>query len=284
VEKKNLFLGIIIVLVFLNVLAWNAVLKDFQENVLKVSFFDVGQGDAIFVETLKGHQILIDGGPDLSVLEKLSSAMPFYDRTLDLIILTHPESDHMAGLIEVLKRYEVDYVLWTGVIRDTQEFSEWQKVLQEEGAEIKIAKSGQKITASNAIFDILNPKESLAGKELKNSNNTSIVAKLCFIEKCFLLTGDIYKSKEIELAKENNNLESDVLKVAHHGSKTSTAEEFVQKVSPEIAVIQVGENSYGHPHSETLETLEKYDINILRTDEKGDIKIISNGYNIQLNY
>jgi len=271
------------VLFGLNILAWILVYDLKAARFLEVNFFDVGQGDAIFIETPQLHQILIDGGPTSIILEKLAKEMPFWDRTIDLIILTHPERDHIFGLIEVLKRYKVENILWTGVIRDTSEFKEWKKLIENEGAKIFIAKTGQKIKATRTVLVILYPFENLEGQELKDSNNTSIITKLIFGENSFLFTGDVYKSVERELLAKELDIDSDILKVGHHGSKTSSLEEFIKEVSPEIAVIQVGkDNLYGHPHPESLDTLEKYGIRVLRTDENGDIKIISNGKNYEV--
>ena len=277
--KKKSVLIILGILVGFNVLAWIGVFQLSQAN-LEVTFFDVGQGDSIFIETPSGHQILIDGGPTSVVLEKLGKEMPFWDRTIDLVVLTHPEHDHYGGLLEVLKRYKVENILWTGVLRDTAEYEKWQKLIQEESVEIFIAQAGQQIEGGETSISILWPVESLDGQSVSNTNNTSIVARLVFGESSFLFTGDIYQSVERKLLNQvKQRLESDVLKVGHHGSKTSSAEEFIEKVAPEIAVIQAGrDNSYGHPHEITLATLEKYGINILRTDLDGDIKIISDGY------
>lgn len=283
-QKKNIIWTGFAVLICLNVIAWTAVYNFSQPGLLEVTFFDVGQGDSIFIETPAGHQILIDGGPDKGILQKLSQEMGFYDRDIDLIILTHPEKDHMAGLIEVLKNYDVKYILWTGIIRDTAEYQEWIKVIEQEqkqGAQIKIAQAGQKMMTTRSDLVILYPFESLLNQEFEDSNNTSIVAKLSFGQNSFLFTGDIYDSIEKQLIDNEIDLNSSVLKIAHHGSKTSTSQEFVKNVSPEIAVIQLGaKNSYGHPHKQVLQTLENYNVQILRTDEKGDIKIISDGYKI----
>ncbi|PIV42232.1 MAG: MBL fold metallo-hydrolase, partial [Candidatus Nealsonbacteria bacterium CG02_land_8_20_14_3_00_40_11] len=263
-----------------------------RRNFLEVDFFDVGQGDATFIQTPEGHQILIDGGPDSAILEKLGGSLPLGDRTLDLIILTHPENDHLLGLIEVLKNYEIGNILWTGIVRDTENYKEWERLIKkeqkEEKANIFIAKAGQKIYLSernpDQYVEVLYPFESLEGKSFKDSNNTSIVNKLIFGENSFLFPGDIYKSAEKEILEKGIDVDSDVLKISHHGSKTSSAEEFIAKVSPEVAVISAGkDNKYGHPSPETLEALEKYGINILRTDINGDIKIISNGQNLTIN-
>lgn len=284
--RKNSVLIILIILFGLNVFAWVAVYELAQPQFLEVNFFDVGQGDAIFIVTPQRHQILIDGGPGPAILEKLAKEMPFYDRSIDLIILTHPEADHLTGLIEVLKNYKVDFILWTAVARDTFQWREWQKLIEsqrEKGAQLLIARPGQKIIASRTVLDILFPLENLEGQIFSDSNDTSIMAKLVFGENSFLFTGDILKSGEGRLIRAGADINSDVLKVAHHGSKTSSADEFIEKVSPEIAVISVGkDNRYGHPHQEILETLDKYGITVLRTDRDGDIKIISNGNNLKI--
>ena len=272
-DDKKIVLYILCGLILSNIVAFYAIWDLGQSQDLEVIFFDVGQGDSIFIETEGRYQILIDGGPDSTILEKLGREMPFYDRTLEMVVLTHPDHDHMAGLLEVLERYNVKYILWTGVIKDTSEFEKWQELIKKEGAEIIIAQSGQKIELGEAYLDILYPLENLEGKESKSINNTSIVCRLVFEDNSFLFTGDIEKSVERELVSSNTDLDSDFLKVAHHGSKTSSCEEFIQSVSPETAVIQCGkDNSYGHPHKEVLEILEKYDITILRTNEQGDIK------------
>lgn len=284
-KNKKLIWVVLGVLVCLNVVAWVVVWNLSQPRFLEVVFFDVGQGDAIFIETPERFQVLIDGGPDLTVLEKLGKEMPFYDRTIDLIILTHPEHDHYFGLFEVLKRYEIKNILWTGIIRDTAEYQEWMKLLEEEGAEIRIAEAGQKIIFQEdplIFMEILHPFENLTGKETKYTNDTSIVAELVFGDVSFLFTGDISKKIEKELVYEYIDLNSDVLKVAHHGSKTSSCLEFIEAVSPDIAVISVGENRWNHPHPEVLANLNQFGIQVLITRELGDIKIISDGKDFKL--
>jgi len=275
-KKVLVFLGI---LFFLNMVAWSVVFDLSQQKFLEVNFFDVEQGDAIFIETPQSQQVLIDGGPSSVILEKLGKEMPFWDREIDLVILTHPEADHLLGLFDVLKKYKVDNILWTGIIRDTPEYNEWQKLIKEEGSRIYIADSGEKVLMSNGIsMNVLYPFEKVEGKESEDSNDTSIISRLNFNKTSFLFTGDISKTGEKEILDKKMDVDSDVLKVSHHGSKNSSSEEFLQEVSPEVAVISVGKNnSYGHPASETLENLNKYGIKVLRTDERGNIKIISDG-------
>jgi competence protein ComEC len=284
-EKIKKLIPFFIGILFLsNILTWLAVFDLSRPQMLEVSFFDVGQGDSIFIETPQGHQILIDGGPDSTVLEKLGQEMPFWDRTIDLVVLTHPDFDHVSGLVEVLKSYKVENILWTGVLSDKPEAKEWEAALEEENARVVIAKAGEKIIADGAVFEILYPFEKLEGKEIESTNNSSIVIRMDYGEKSFLFTGDAYKSVESEILGKGENVDVDFLKVAHHGSKNSSAPEFIGQVSPEVAIIQVGkDNTYGHPALVTLETLEKYGIkNIIRTDLAGDIKIITNGVDYQI--
>src|SRR3989344_2336590 len=204
--RKNQVFVILGTLVGLNILAWTAV-GELRGSGLEVTFFDVGQGDAAFIETPERQQILIDGGPNSAILEKLGKEMPFWDRTIDWIILTHPEKDHLAGLLEVLKSYKVENILWTGVVRDTAEFTEWQKLIKEEGAKIFIAEAGVRILGGptslqiwgGADLGVLYPFESLEGKEMKDSNDTSIIVKLIFGKISFLFTGDASQSVEKSL-------------------------------------------------------------------------------------
>lgn len=272
-KNKRLVWISLAVLLILNITAWLIV---YDNKDLEVVFFDVGQGDSIYIEIENSFQVLIDGGPNMSVLKKLGQEMPFYDRTIELMILTHPDHDHLFGLLEVLKRYDVKNVLWTGVKKDTAEYQEWLRLIEEEGADIFMAEAGQRIDLSEEIYlSIIHPFESLEGKEVKDYNDTSIVAFLVFNNASFLFTGDISKKVEKQL-----NVDADVLKIAHHGSKSSTCSEFIEAVSPDIAVISVGENNYGHPHDEVLSILQQFGIQVLITKELGDIKLLTNGQEI----
>jgi competence protein ComEC len=160
-NRKKFIVSFFGILVALNILVWIAVFSLDTGGRLEVIFLDVGQGDSIFIKTPNNQQILIDGGPDSKVLEKLGKEVPFWDRNIDLIILTHPEKDHMAGFIEVLKRYKVENILWTGVVRDTAEYEEWIKLIGKEGADIFIAKAGQKIIAGNAELNVVYPIDNI---------------------------------------------------------------------------------------------------------------------------
>jgi len=262
------------ILSILNVLAFSLVLYLSSSAHLEVSFFDVGQGDSIFIETPEKYQVLIDGGPGYSkVLEGLSREMSFGDKEIDLMILSHPESDHMTGLLSVLENYKVDNILWTGIEKEGEKFETWKRMINEEGANVYYANKGDMVTMGDVALEILSPKELLKGKEFKESNDTAVVSKLSYKDNSFLFSGDISSKTE----KLIDDVDVDVLKVAHHGSKYSTSEDFLDKASPLIAVIQVGKNSYGHPTEEVLTRLLNSGIKILRNDTNGNIKIVSDG-------
>jgi len=285
--SKKIILSIAAFLVFLNIVCWQEVFALTLGGNLKVDFLDVGQGDSAFIQTPGGQQILIDGGPDNSALNKLSSLMPFWDKSIDLVILTHPESDHMQGLLDILQTYKADYILWSGVKKNAAEYDKWMSILnkqQKMGAKILIAEANQEIKLGNVKIDTLFPLKSIRGEEMKNtSNDTCVVNKIIFGDDSFLFTGDISSSAEKEMVDSGENVLSDVLKVAHHGSKYSTSDLFLENVNPEIAVISVGaKNTYGHPTPEALQRLENFDINIFRTDKDGDIKMESDGENIKI--
>ncbi len=272
------------ILIILNIYAWQNVFALYFPHNLKVDFLNVGQGDSAFIETPEGHQILIDGGPSSALLAKLSVNMPVWDKTIDLVILTHPESDHMQGLLFALQKYKVGYILWSGIKKSAPEYTMWLKVLDEQkkmGAKILIAQAGQEIKAGNVLINTMYPLKSMEGQEMKSSSNDScVVAKIIYGKDSFLFTGDIDTKAEKQLVNSGENILATVLKVAHHGSKYSTSDLFLENVKPAFAVVDVGKNSYGHPTPEALNRLANFGINIFRTDKNGDVVFVSDGENI----
>lgn len=261
-----------------------SVFQTFNEGSgLKVYFFDVGQGDSALIKTPDRQKILIDGGPSGAVVEKLGQNLPFYDKTINLMILTHPHADHLDGLVEVLKRYEVKKILATGAINSTPDYLAWLEEIKKENVPMEIAKAGQMIDfGDGSKIEILSPAEDFSGKQPDNLNNTSIVCKLIFGETSFLFTGDAEKEVEDILIAGGADLKADVLKVGHHGSKNSTSQEFLEAVKPKFAVISVGKkNTFGHPNAGTLSRLEKLGAEIFRTDRGGDIIISSDGQKVK---
>lgn len=267
----------------------------FRENrngVLTVAFLNIGQGDAIFIESPSGNQALIDAGPGKNVLREISKIMPFYDRSIDILLATHPDADHVGGMPDVLEKYKVGLFLEPGVDSDTSLYQELKSKIMNYESSGKIRKietrRGMVIDlGAGAILEILFPIADPANME---TNTASIVSRLVYGENEFLLTGDSPSNIEEYLisrsCKEKNcpfGLEADVLKAGHHGSKTSTSEIFVKAVAPQYAVISAGkDNRYGHPHREVLDILEKAGVEILRTDIDGQIIFKSNGVNLEV--
>ena len=260
------------------ILIWLAVFSSLSDSRLKFYALDVGQGDSIFIETPHKMQVLIDGGPDMKVLGQLSAVMPFYDRNIDLMILTHPQEDHMFGLVEVLKRYRVGRVLMTGVNYPTGTYKEFKRVIEEKNIPVTIARAGQKINLGDgALIDILYPFENISGTDFAGDvNDTSIAALVSFGAEKFLTMGDAGIKEETEIANSGQNTDIDVLKVSHHGSRFSTSQFFLEKTTPAITLISAGaRNRYGHPTKETLERLA--DIPLYRTDMQGRIAVTTDG-------
>lgn len=278
--KKYLPFSVLGVFIAVNILIWHSVFYWESRQDLHVTFFDIGQGDATFIETPNGNQILIDGGPNSAILAKLGRLMPFWDRSIDLLILTHPHADHLDGLLEVFRRYDVAAVLESGVEHSIPEYQEWRAAIGEKKTPRVVARLGQKIEAgSGVILGVMSPFESFVGQSPKNIHDAAVVTRLGYGSTSMLFMGDAEKGVEFRLlADASALLGSDILKVGHHGSKTSSSEEFLAAVSPEVAVISAGRrNRYGHPHQEVLDRLRDFGIAVLRTDTDGDVQWASDG-------
>lgn len=256
-----------------------------EKNIgsMEVHYLDVGQGDAIYIRTPNEIDVLIDGGPDKTVLSELGAVMPYWDRDIDIMILTHPHSDHVTGLIEVLRRYEVKQIYYTGVLHTAPDYLAWLEEIKKQEIPLSIVSSRFDIDlGEESKLEFLWPQENLINKKVTELNNTSIMNKLVFGEVSFLFSGDNEAEVEEELIELGVDLKADVLKSSHHGSKTSNTEEFINKVDPEIVVIQCGEdNSFHHPHGRVLSRYERDNLNIFRTDLDGRVSFITNGFEIE---
>jgi competence protein ComEC len=240
----------------------------------KVVFLDVGQGDAILLQS-GTEQVLVDGGPGMDVLGRLGEEMPWFDRHIEVLVLTHPQSDHMEGLLHVFERYDVGMILLPRAVSSTQMQKVWLERIIDKEIPYRFAWSGQELVVGDLRLNILNPfdvSEAEAATRA-NVNNASIVMRADYGEMSFLLTGDIEKRVEKIVLEgiDSKVLNVDVLKVGHHGSKSSTTEELINIVSPQMAVISVGgDNKYGHPHNDVLNRLS--DVLIMRTDQNGSVR------------
>ena len=260
-----------------NVFIWYSAAAQQDSGVLTVAFLDVGQGDSIYIEAPNGNQVLIDGGPNKTVLRELSEVMDFNDRSIDVVIATHPDKDHIGGLVDVLSRYEVDMILRSGNVADTGVYRSLNTVVLERGVEELLARRGMRVNLGGGVhLDVLFPDRDVARVE---ANNASVITRLVYGETEFLFTGDASQGIENYLVTvEREQLRSDVLKIGHHGSKTSTSNFFLSAVLPSIGVVSAGEdNSYGHPHAEVLNTLAGAGIEVVGTHEGGSIVFESDG-------
>ncbi len=242
---------------------------------LEINFLDVGQGDAILIRNSAGKTILIDGGPDGSVLEKIGRILPYTDRTIDVLILTHPHADHLVGLLAVLERYQVETVIYTGANYSDPGYRYFQEIIKQKVPQIILAEKPMDLELKdNCHLKILFPLVSLVGQDFKNINNSSLVTKLNCGARNVLLMGDAEKEVEAELMNNYPELKTSVLKLGHHGSKTASSQEFLDQTSPEMAVILVGkDNKYNLPSPEVIDRLQELNLKVIRTDNDGGLKI-----------
>jgi competence protein ComEC len=280
-NRKWLVLSLAVAAVLVSFLA-----VSLPDDRLHVSFLDVGQGDAILIQ--KGsQQVLVDAGPSpQAVCLRLGEKMPFWDRTIELVVLSHPSADHVTGLVEVLNRYRVEQVLYPEMAFESGVYDEWLGLVEEKGIKATLAQAGQQIDLGEGVLiEVLNPPDPPLSDTDSDVDNNAAVLRLSLDEVSFLLTADIMWEAEFELLYNRTNLRSTVLKVAHHGSNTSTTPEFLAVAHPELAVISVGaDNEYGHPTEEVLERLRGLvgEENIYRTDEDGTVEFITDGERLWL--
>jgi len=283
---KNTTWLLLVVLLVASVFVVYAVFVGENDGLLTVSFLDVGQGDAIFIEAPNGTQMLVDAGSGKQVLRELQKVMPFYDRSIDIVLATHPDKDHIGGMPGVLERFFVSQFIEPGVLADSGTYTALLGLVESERAKHVLARRGMKIRLDeNVYFEILFPDRDVSGLE---TNTASVVGKLVYRETSFLLTGDSPKNIEHFLVTLDGNLpvgnlDVDVLKAGHHGSKTSSSEEFVMATSPEFTVISAGkDNQYGHPHREVVELLRASGTAVLETSKGGMIVFTSDGNSVRI--
>lgn len=272
---------VILVLALLAAIAWFA-LAGLPDGKLHVWFLDVGQGDAILIRAPDGRQILVDGGPSpAALLDELGGVLPFWDRSLDLVVLTHGDADHVSGLVPLLERYKVTAAVDGAQPRD-RESAEWLAAVEAAGIPRVTATRGARLAAGPLLLTVLSPGAE-ATQERWSSNDGSLVLRLDYGETSVLLTGDAEDAAEQAMMEAGLPLAADVLKVGHHGSAASTSPAFLAQVAPQVAVISVGaENRFGHPSPEVLARLAG--VQVLRTDKHGRIEVISDGQKLRLRW
>ena len=282
-RAKNFAAWLLVPAAFVASLAWSQTLA--RDERLHVAFFDVGQGDAIFIETPHGRQMVVDGGADaLTMTRLLGERMRFYDRHIDIVAATHPHGDHIGGLTQVLERYDVGAVLERRVEYESGAYEAWARAVDAEaanGARVIEASAGQVITLDDDVrIEVLGPpREPVRGTE-SDVDNASVVLRLVYGEVSVLLTGDIFAAAERGMLESGAVLESDVLKVPHHGSDSSSTGAFLDAVSPAAAVISVGEgNRFGHPSADVVGRLREFvgEGGLYMTSEQGTVEFVTDG-------
>jgi competence protein ComEC len=238
-------------------------------------FLDVGQGDGAMVVTPSGKQVVIDGGPDWKILEGIADRMPLFDRSIDLLVLSHAHADHSVGLAEILRRYKVGTLVVSSVELDSAREREFRETAKMEGVPVRAVAAGDTIELGDGLaFDVLWPYRDLPKAFTSDLNNVSVVLRLRDGAHSALFAGDAEKIVEDTLVKAGADIHSEILKVGHHGSKTSSSTGFLLAVDPEVAVVSVGTgNSFGHPNADVIARLQGFGATVRRTDTEGTVEI-----------
>ncbi|MCH8310696.1 MAG: ComEC/Rec2 family competence protein, partial [Chloroflexi bacterium] len=268
-------------------IAWTAALTQ-PDGRLRVVFADVGQGDMTVITTPGGHRIVVDGGPSrIRAAGVLGAEFRFWERSVDLVVLTHPHTDHVTGLTEVLRRYDVKRILQREVEYDSPQYVEWQKAVSHEGAAVMSALPGLVITFDDGVFiEVVGPPKVLLRNTSSDIDNASVAIRVVYGAVSFMLTGDTFVEGEVLIARDGTPIDSDVLKVGHHGSRNSSADDFLSAVSPDVAVISAGlDNRFDHPHQETLDTLTQQvpESRIYTTRDHGSVTVVTDGKTLFVN-
>lgn len=285
-DLTKIFNNTVLVLLLLTAVAvWLAIAAR-PDPRLHIYFCDVGQGDAILIKTPQNRQILVDGGPDDKVLKCLSKALPFYNHSLDLVVLTHPHADHVDGLVEVLRTYQIKKVIFQQLPYESADFREFVDLVRQKNLPTLEVVAGDILALDQQtrveVYYPLSKEElkvldaSFSPYDSEDVNDSSIVFRLVCGDFETLLMGDAPDSVQKLLLEQGTVQQSDVLKVAHQGAKDGLDKDFLAKVNPKLAIISVGaENRYDHPHQETLEELKNAGAEIKRTDQDGTTEVVS---------
>ncbi len=282
-RRKEVFflLYILIFSIFLVGCDFNTtIVENNYKDKLVVHFIDVGQGDSTLIQFPNGEISLIDAGTRNNGEKVIEYLQKIGIKKIDYLIATHPHEDHIGGLPQVIKNFDIGKVYMPNKTQNTRIFEELLNEIKNKNLKINLAKGGDVIINEGELkYAVLAPNRD----NYDETNNFSVVTKIEYKNNAFIITGDAEKESELEMIEGNYDLETNVLKVGHHGSSTSSTDEFVKKVNPEYAIISVGkDNTYGHPHKEVIDRYDEMGIDILRTDEIGDIVFVSDGNKITL--
>lgn len=277
--RRHISLFILCALALVAVGVWLQVFAATPSQQLTVAFLNIGQGDSIYIQSPTGVEVLIDGGPGSALLKELPNVMHVGDRSIDAIIATHPDADHISGFIDLLRRYEVGAYIAPGIPKNTLTSQTLEEEVSDERIPRHTARRGMRLDlGGGAELRVLYPDFDPSGLPSNKANEGGVVAQLTYASTTVLFTADVSSGVEAHLlALDGEHLDSDILKVGHHGSRFSTSPAFVAEVAPDIGVISVGKNSYGHPTPQVLATLKSFNVKTLRTDQEGTIVFTSNG-------
>ncbi len=262
--------------IFVAMVVWITVIQ-WPDDKLHVWFFNVGQGDAIFVKTPDNRQFLIDGGPDRTVLAKLSRVMPYWDWTIDAVFVTHPHADHITGLIEVLKRYQVNRVFINPTSYESPVYRKLLDVAKTKEYQVGSFLKGDKLKLQGGEIESFWPPGEVVAISEEDINRTSMVLRLQSDGLSVLFTGDAELAGQIPGLNAVDLPQTDILKVPHQGSAGAIDKRVLRKLQPSLAIISVGRNTFGHPSKQTLEVLSAEHLGVLRTDSVGDVEIMQSG-------
>ncbi|MEK7089502.1 MAG: MBL fold metallo-hydrolase [Patescibacteria group bacterium] len=277
-KHKRKTVPLFIALIVLDAILFSQIIAGAKSNSkTEFDFLNVGQGDSELVQfasetSWARTKLLIDGGPENGrVLTALASLLPSSDRYIDLVAMTHAQADHIGGLIDVAKRYRIGTFIWTGRTNDISAFRELMEILKKNNTKIITLMRGDVITSGESVVRVLSPDKILLND--KDINNSSLVLHVSSARTTALFTGDIGRTAELRLVRDGL-INIDILKVPHHGSRSSVIADFLNAVKPKIVVFGVGKNSYGHPSEEALINYAKLGASIFRTDKNGTLRFI----------
>lgn len=249
------------------------------QGTLKVVFLDVGQGDSIMIQAPNGQTMLVDGGRSIEMADRviLPQLRAWGAQQVDVLVVTHPDADHISGLVGVLEKFPVALVALTGDQHATQIYERLLLDIRDKNVKALQVRTGTKIPFDPAVkLEVLGPDDALVNQD--NTNDGSIVIKLTYGQTSFLLTGDAEFAENLSILRRGADVSSTVLKLGHHGSSTSTDENWLRAVQPQLGIISAGkDNPFGHPHAEVIRALNNLGIPYIRTDEHGTITATSDG-------
>jgi competence protein ComEC len=254
------------------------------QGTLKVVFLDVGQGDSILIQAPNGQTMLVDGGRTIEMADRviLPQLRAWGAQQVDVLVVTHPDADHISGLVGVLEKFPVALVALTGDQHATQIYERLLLDIRDKNVKALQVRTGTVIPFDPAVkLEVLGPDEALVNQD--NTNDGSIVIKLTYGQSSFLLTGDAEFAENLSILRRGADVRSTVLKLGHHGSSTSTDENWLRAVQPQLGIISAGkDNPFGHPHVEVIRALNQLGIPYIRTDEHGTITVTSDGSQLQV--